>query len=131
MRQLRLCIRKSLAIYLIMALLVLGSLPTDLMAALIPSDLDAAGLMVGADRLADIQKIQSVLESKVVAQRLTDLGLSMQEVQQSMAKLTTEELHQIATNLDGLQAGGDVGIIIAVLLVIALVLLIIFLAKRV
>ena len=46
MRQLRLCIRKSLAIYLIMALLVLGSLPTDLMAALIPSDLDAAGLMV-------------------------------------------------------------------------------------
>ena len=73
MRQLRLCIRKSLAIYLIMALLVLGSLPTDLMAALIPSDLDAAGLMVGADRLADIQKIQSVLESKVVAQRLTDL----------------------------------------------------------
>ena len=55
----------------------------------------------------------------------------MQEVQQSMAKLTTEELHQIATNLDGLQAGGDVGIIIAVLLVIALVLLIIFLAKRV
>jgi len=130
-RQLRLCIRKSLAIYLIMALLVLGSLPTDLMAALIPSDLDAAGLMVGADRLADIQKIQSVLESKVVAQRLTDLGLSMQEVQQSMAKLTTEELHQIATNLDGLQAGGDVGIIIAVLLVIALVLLIIFLAKRV
>ena len=117
MRQLRLCIRKSLAIYLIMALLVLGSLPTD--------------LMVGADRLADIQKIQSVLESKVVAQRLTDLGLSMQEVQQSMAKLTTEELHQIATNLDGLQAGGDVGIIIAVLLVIALVLLIIFLAKRV
>jgi len=114
-----------------MALLVLGSLPTDLMAALIPSDLDAAGLMVGADRLADIQKIQSVLESKVVAQRLTDLGLSMQEVQQSMAKLTTEELHQIATNLDGLQAGGDVGIIIAVLLVIALVLLIIFLAKRV
>ena len=66
-----------------------------------------------------------------MAQRLTDLGLSMQEVQQSMAKLTTEELHQIATNLDGLQAGGDVGIIIAVLLVIALVLLIIFLAKRV
>jgi hypothetical protein len=121
--------RKALAVYLILALIVLGCLPCDLMAAMIPSELDAATL--GAiDRAADIETIQRVLESKIVAQRLTDLGLSVEEVQQSMAKLTTEDLHQVAMNMDGLQAGGELGLIIAVLVIIALVFLIIFLAKR-
>jgi uncharacterized protein DUF6627 len=121
--------RKALAVYLILALMVLGCLPCDLMAAMIPSELDAA-TATGIDRAADIQTIQHVLESKVVAQRLTDLGLSVEEVQQSMAKLTTQELHQVAMNLDGLQAGGELGLIIAVLVIIALVFLIIYLAKR-
>jgi hypothetical protein len=109
--------------------MVLGCLPCDLMAAMIPSGLDAA-TVTGIDRAADIQTIQRVLESKVVAQRLTDLGLSVEEVQQSMAKLTTEELHQVAMNLDGLQAGGELGLVIGILVVVLLVILIIYLAKR-
>jgi len=100
------------------------------MAAMIPSELDSAAMTSVMDRAADIQTIQHVLESKVVAQRLTDLGLSVEEAQQSMAKLTTQELHQIASNLDGLQSGGELGLIIGILVVVILVLLIIFLAKR-
>jgi len=130
MKQLRLCFRKALVIYLILALTVLGCLPIDVMAAIIPSDLETASVTVGMDRVADIEKIQSALESKLVVQRLTDLGLTVEEVQQAMAKLTTQELHDIASNLDGVQAGGELGLIIGVLVVVILVLLIIFLAKR-
>jgi hypothetical protein len=129
-KQLRLLCRKALSVYLIIALMVLGCLPYDLMAAMIPSELDGSGMASGMNRSADIETIQHVLESKVVAQRLADLGLSIEEVQQSMSKLTTQELHQIASNLDGLQAGGDLGLIVGVLVVVVLVLLIIFLAKR-
>ena len=130
MKELRLCFRKALVIYLVLALMVLGCLPTDVMAAIIPSDLDTASVTVGMDRVADIQKIQTALESKLVVQRLTDLGLTVEEVQQAMAKLTTQELHDIASNLDGVQAGGELGLIIGVPVVVILVLLIIFLAKR-
>jgi hypothetical protein len=113
-----------------MALMVLGCLPYDLMAAMIPSELDSGAMASALDRSADIETIQHVLESKVVAQRLADLGLSVEEVQQSMSKLTSQELHQIASNLDGLQSGGDLGLIVGILVVVVLVLLIIFLAKR-
>ena len=129
MKQLQRCFRKALAIYLILALLVLGCLPYNAMAVLIPSNLDGAA-EVGLDRDADIHKIQTALESKLVQQRLTDLGLSVEEVQQSMAKLTTQELHDVASNLDALQAGGELGLLIGVLVVVVLVLLVIFLAKR-
>lgn len=130
MKQLQRCFRQALAIYLIFALLILGSLPYNAMAVMIPSDLEGAAEAVELDRDADIQKIQTALESKLVVQRLTDLGLSVEEVQQSMAKLTTQELHDVASNLDGLQAGGDLGLVVGVLVVVVLVLLIIFLAKR-
>lgn len=130
MKELRLLFRKALCVYLIMALMVLGCLPYDLMAAMIPSELESAGMASAMNRTADIETIQHVLESKVVAQRLADLGLSIEEVQQSMSKLTTQELHQIASNLEGLQSGGDLGLIVGILVVVVLVLLIIFLAKR-
>jgi hypothetical protein len=122
--------RKALCVYLIIALMALGCLPYTLMAAMIPSELDSPGMASAIDRSADIQTIQHILESKVVAQRLTDLGLSIEEVQQSMSKLTTQELHQIASNMEGVQTGGELGLIIGILVVVILVLLIIFLAKR-
>jgi hypothetical protein len=128
-KQLRAGLRKGLAVYLCLALLILGCLPMDLMAAMIPADFSMAG--PGAiDRAADIEKIQRVLESKIVAQRLHDLGLSAEDIQLAMAKLTPQELHAVATNLDGLQSGGELGLIIGILVVVVLVLLIIFLAKR-
>ena len=130
MKQLRQCCRKALTMYLVLAMLVLGCFPYDAMAVMIPSDLESAGVAIGMDRAADIQKIQAALESKLVMQRLTDLGLSVDEVQQSMAKLTTQELHSVASNLDGLQTGGDFGLVIGILVVVVLVLLIVFLAKR-
>jgi uncharacterized protein DUF6627 len=132
MKRLRMALRQGLVLYLSLALLILGGLPENVAAALIPSNVGTADGGATIDRAADRQTIQRVLESKVVVQRLTDLGLSVDEVQASMDKLSPEDLHQIATNMDGVQAGGGVvGFVFVVLVLVVLVLLIVYLAKRV
>lgn len=132
MKRLRLILRQGLVLYLSLALLILGGLQENVVAGLIPSNAGVADGAVPIDRAADTQTIQRVLESKVVAQRLTDMGLSVEEVQASMDKLSPEDLHQIAANMDGVQAGGGVvGAVIVVMVLVVLVLLIVYLAKRV
>ena len=132
MKRLRLVLQQGLVLYLSLALLILGGLQESVMAGLIPSNVGVADGGAKIDRAADTQTIQRVLESKVVVQRLTDMGLSVEEVQASMDKLSSEDLHQIATNMDGVQAGGGVvGFVVVVLVLVLLVLLVIYLAKRV
>lgn len=131
MKRLRLVLQQGLVLYLSLALLILGGLQESVMAGLIPSNVSVADGGAKFDRAADTQTIQRVLESKVVVQRLTDMGLSVEEVQASMDKLSPEDLHQIATNMDGVQAGGYLGILIGLLVLVLLILLIVYLAKRV
>lgn len=131
MKRLRLVLQQGLVLYLSLALLILGGLQENVMAGLIPSNVSVADGGAKIDRAADTQTIQRVLESKVVVQRLTDMGLSVEEVQASMDKLSSEDLHQIATNMDGVQAGGYLGILIGLLVLVLLILLIVYLAKRV
>ena len=85
---------------------------------------------IGADaaRVADLQTVQHVLESKVIQQRLLDLGLTSEEAQARLARLSNEELHQLAMQLDALAPGGDaLGIIIVLLVVAIIVVLVIYL----
>lgn len=132
MKRLRLVLQQGLVLYLSLALLILGGLQESVLAGLIPSNVSVADGGAKIDRVADTQTIQRVLESKVVVQRLTDMGLSVEEVQASMDKLSSEDLHQIATNMDGVQAGGGVvGFVVVVLVLVLLVLLVVYLAKRV
>jgi hypothetical protein len=77
------------------------------------------------DRAADIAKIQKVLESKTLQQRLVDYGLSPEGALAKINGLSDEQVHLLATNIDALQAGGmsSSNIIIILLLVIVLLLL--------
>jgi hypothetical protein len=118
--------RNGLVVYLSLWMLVAGVLaglgPVEAQAALVPTDL-ATGLVAPADqRAADLNRIQSQLESKLVVQRLQDLGLTPQEVQLQMQSLTNEQIHQVAQNLDGVQVGGDLLWILIVVGVMVLVL---------
>ncbi len=71
----------------------------------------------------DLLKIQAFLETRLVAQRLADLGFNAQEVQSRLNGLSDDQIHQVARNLDGLQTGGDsaLGIVIALLVIVILV----------
>ena len=75
-------------------------------------------------RMADLQKIQTVLESKVVRQRLEDFGLSQEEINARLAGLSDDQLHQFATDVDAIIPAGDGLGIVVVLLVIAILLVI-------
>ena len=78
------------------------------------------------DRTADIEKIQNVLETKAVRERLKQFGLSHEEIAERLSQLSDEQIHQIALQLDDLRVGQDsgLGVIIAVLVIVILVIVI-------
>jgi hypothetical protein len=99
--------------------LVLLAIPAQSWAMLIPAN------QALPDRQAELSSIQKTLESSVVKQRLMDLGLSTEEALADINKLSDEQTHTLAANLDSLQAGADgVGALVFVLVVAIVVVLI-------
>ena len=110
---------KPLALYLAIACFVIAGIPRDSLAYLVESQ------PASYSRGADMDKIQRVLESKMVSQRLQELGLSTDEINSKLAGLGDAEIHQFASRLDSLMPGGDMLINIMALLVIAILVLVI------
>ena len=110
---------KPLALYLAIACFIIASIPKDSLAYLVESQ------PASYSRGADMDKIQRVLESKMVSQRLQELGLSTDEINSKLAGLGDAEIHQFASRLDSLMPGGDMLINIMALLVIAILVLVI------
>ncbi len=73
-------------------------------------------------RAADIAKVRKALESKVIQQKLMDLGLSREEALARVNGLSTEQVHELATHTDALQAGGNAALL-AVYIFAALVVI--------
>ena len=124
---------RPLASYLIAALLAISTLagPAEAMLLPAPSDASHAGQSaLSSDRAADIAKIQKVLETKELQQRLQDYGLTAEEAAARIDKLSDEQLHRLASNLDSVQAGGDgLGFVLGVVIIALLVVLIIYLLE--
>lgn len=111
---------KPLALYLAIACFVIAGIPRDSLAYLVESQ------PASYSRGADMDKIQRVLESKMVSQRLQELGLSTDEINSKLAGLGDAEIHQFASRLDSLMPGGlDTLTGIMALLVIAILVLVI------
>ncbi len=78
------------------------------------------------DRTADMAKIQRALESKALQQLLMNYGLSPGMALDKINHLSDEQVHQFATHIDALQAGGMRNSdLIIILLLILLILIII------
>ena len=115
---------KALCLYLIIALMAL-SLPAETYAMFIPADPTALS------RTQDMNKIQKVLESTIIRQRLQDYGLSAEEAAERLAALPDEKVHQFAAQLDAVQAGGDIlGEVIFLLLVVLIIIVILELTNH-
>lgn len=109
---------KILSLYLAVAILVL-SLPSSGWAMFIRSDQAATA------RLSDTARIQTGLESEVIKQRLQDYGLSSEETSAKLNSLSDEQVHQVAAQMDAVQAGGDgLGGIVFLLLVVIIVVVV-------
>jgi hypothetical protein len=119
---------RIVACYLVVAVFTIGFVQ-KVYAGFSPSEVLNASAF---DRAEDLQKIQKVLELKMVSEKLKELGFTEEEIQGRLDQLSDEQLHQVALNLDELKVGGDgVGIVIGLLVIAILVVLLIYLLKRV
>ena len=98
-----------------------GCFPQEGNAALAPATSAAPS---GQDRAEDLQKVQRLLESKIVQQRLEDLGLTPEEIQARLTLLSDAQVHQMAAQIDALMPGGGVDLTTIVALVLLLLIVI-------
>ena len=80
---------------------------------------------VYSPRQEDMNKVQRALESKIVQDKLGELGLTKDEATAKLDKLSDADLHQFAMNADSLNSGGDggLGLLIGLLIIAILVVL--------
>ena len=118
---------KYVSWYLVVAMIIIGITPR-VYAGFSPSEvMDLSPI----DRASDLQKIQKVLEMKMISERLQQLGLTPDEIQSRLNQLTDNEIHQFALQLDDLKVGGDgLGIVIGLLVIAILVIIIIYLLEH-
>jgi len=109
---------KFIALYLIIAMIILST-PAQGWAMFIPSEETASV------RQSDMSAIQKTLESSVIKQRLSDYGLSSEEALAKVNQLSQEQIHQLAANLDSLQAGADGVDALIFLLLVAIIVVIV------
>ncbi len=106
---------------LVVAMFIVGIVP-NVEAGFAPSGMIA---LSAADRAADLDTIQKVLETKMVGDRLGKLGYTQEEINSRFAQLSDQQIHKLALQIDELKVGGDsgLGIVIALLVIGILVVL--------
>src|SRR5690606_11887126 len=66
----------------------------------------------------DLRNIATLLEEKLISQRLLDLGFTPEQIQQRISALTDDQIHTIATQLQQIRVGGlGEGVLIGILII--------------
>jgi hypothetical protein len=116
-------LKRCLACYLVVALCIMGFVP-PLEASFLPSEV----LTSESSRATDLDAIQKVLETRLIQQRLLDLGFTPDEVSGRIAQLSDAQIHQLAQRLDDLRVGQDGwSVFFGILAIAALVIIIYYL----
>lgn len=87
-----------------LSLALLFTVQVPALAAPIPSEAEDNAV---ADRETDEAVVQDVLVQEQVADALASFGLSTDEVDSRLAKLSDEDIRHLASNLDQIQAAGE------------------------
>lgn len=119
---------RSLIYTLIMTTTALCSEPPAAHAKLAPSGIGSEPTATAGTRAADMKSISTALESKALRGRLKGMGLDDKDIDARLRSLSDKEIHQLATQIEAVRPGG---LIVEVLLIVVLVLLGIYLFKRV
>lgn len=117
----RIPMMRYIALYLVFAMFMIGITPR-VEAGLVPSQIIQTSQI---DRSAEIERIQRVLEMKVVKDRLEKFGYTADEIRQRLDSLSDHQVHQLAQQIDELRVGGDgLGVVVALLVIVILVIVI-------
>ena len=117
MRLLKMPFVRYISWYLVVAMFVIGITPR-VYADFSPSEV----ISLPSDRGSDLQKIQNVIEMKMVGERLKSLGFTEDEINKKLYQLSDSQIHQLALQLDELRVGGD-GAAAAIIIILLLVIL--------
>ena len=113
--------------FLVILLLIVALFAVPTFAAPMPSKTAANQSL--ATRDADLALVRDVAANEQVAKVLAARGFTQEQVNQRLAQLSSQDLHQLAQNLNQLQAAGltqqewiwiGIGALAALILVIAL-----------
>lgn len=120
-------------VLILMTFIPVSLITASVNAATVDSQMISPEENASTKREIDEIKVRRALENKIVAEKLSSRGLSPEEVSQKLDQMSDEQVHQMASLADRIPAGGDagLGIVITILVIFALVLLIIFLYKRI
>ncbi len=109
---------KHVTWYLVVAMFVIGITPR-VYAGFSPSEVVGVSPM---DRGSDLGRIRNAIETKMIGERLKQIGLTPDEIQKKLTQLSDQQIHQLALQLDELKVGGDAGwIVLGVIIVLAAV----------
>ena len=103
--------------YLTVAFSIL-SFASSAPAMFIPSPYEGSG---ASDREPDLQKIQNLLESKLIQHKLSQLGLTKEEIEARLDQLDDEQIHQIASQINALEPGGNGATVVIIIVLLALI----------
>jgi hypothetical protein len=123
----------AVLILILMTFTPVSLISASVRAATVESQMISPEENASTSREIDELKVRRALENKLVAEKLMSHGLTKEEVSGKLNQMSDEQVHQMASLADRIPAGGNgaIGIVIALLVIFALVLLIIFLYKRV
>ncbi len=118
----------TLALVMATVMGVLGSIRGEAVAGLIASHGDGGAVV----RVADLAKVQALLEQKVVLQKLMDYGVAPDEAMAKIRTMSDRDLHRLASLADRAAEGADsgVGILIGVAILIILIIVIMKLLNK-
>jgi hypothetical protein len=117
-------LKKILVGYLVLAMFMIGITPR-VFAGMSPSEMIALNQ---GDPAADLQKIQKILEIKMIRERLQALGFKADEIQARLKQMDAAQIHQVALRLDDLKVGGDGGEVVIILLLLAILVVVVIYA---
>ena len=95
---------KQMACYLVLAISIIGVVPKA-EAGFSPSQMVPA---INGERATDQARIQNILEQKLVRDRLEKVGLTQDEINSRMKRLSDQQVHNLALHLDQLRVGGNI-----------------------
>jgi hypothetical protein len=72
------------------------------------------------ERIADLVKIQKVVETKIIKERLKELDFTEKEIQARLDLLNDQEIHRLALEIDDLRVGGSGFEVFVVILLIGI-----------
>lgn len=99
----------------------------DTRASLAPAD-EVVSSEMEVSRAEDLQVVRKVLEHKLVQQRLLDIGLTQEQIDARLDRLSDGQLHLLASQLNAVIPAGDSGTIWTIVGILLIVILIILLA---